>query len=374
MTPQTALDPTRRGPLTDELSTHLHHLVVGQDEAVDQIIQAYQLQACGLAAKGRPLSSFLFLGPTGTGKTRVVEAMAECLFHTPQAVVKVDCSEFQHGHEIAKLIGSPPGYLGHRETTAIFTQANLNQHQTESNQISLVLFDEIEKASDSLWNLLLGVLDKATLTLGDNKRVDFSRSMIFMTSNLGVREINNALDPALGFATRSILPTASIDRVGREAARRKFTPEFLNRIDHTVVFHPLGQAHLDAILDLELSALHQRIAAAAACHPELGALVLSLSTAARAFLLQEGTDAKYGARHLKRALERHLMHPIANILASGQVIGGSMVYADLNDGHLSFTQSPLATINAVAPTVVAALIPPTPARKRKESHVNPLPN
>ncbi len=140
---------------------------------------------------GRPIGNFLFLGPTGSGKTRIVEATAEALLKNPRAVIKIDCAEFQHSHEIAKLIGSPPGYLGHRETHPLLSQEVLNQYHTDTIKLSFVLFDEIEKASDALWNLLLGILDKATLTLGDNRKVDFSRAMIFMTSNLGASEMSS---------------------------------------------------------------------------------------------------------------------------------------------------------------------------------------
>src|ERR1017187_6180547 len=195
----TKLDPTKTGRDAENLEGSLLKLIVGQDEAVEQIVNIYQMHTTGMNAHGRPVGTFLFLGPTGSGKTRIVEATAECLLKNPRAVVKIDCGEFQHSHEIAKLIGSPPGYLGHRETHPLLSQEVLNQHQTDQMKISFVLFDEIEKASDALWNLLLGILDKATLTLGDNRKVDFSKAMIFMTSNLGAAEMGSILRPNLGF-------------------------------------------------------------------------------------------------------------------------------------------------------------------------------
>ena len=198
------LDPTRTGRDAESLEKTLLRLIVGQDEAVEQIVNIYQMHLTGLNAPGRPVGNFLFLGPTGSGKTRIVEATAEALLKNPRAVIKIDCAEFQHSHEIAKLIGSPPGYLGHRETHPLLSQEVLNQYHTETNKISFVLFDEIEKASDALWNLLLGILDKATLTLGDNRRVDFSRALIFMTSNLGASEMGAILQPGLGFAAGEI--------------------------------------------------------------------------------------------------------------------------------------------------------------------------
>ena len=196
---QMLLDPLRMGCEAETLLGNLRKRIVGQDEAIRQIVDVYQTFRCGMSSPGRPIGSFLFLGPTGSGKTRTVEAVAESLVGDPRAVVKIDCAEFQHSHEIAKLIGSPPGYLGHRETHALLSQETLNQFQTEDVKLSFVLFDEIEKASDALWNLLLGILDKATLTLGDNRKVDFSRALIFLTSNLGASEMNAIVRPRLGF-------------------------------------------------------------------------------------------------------------------------------------------------------------------------------
>src|SRR5271166_136029 len=264
------LDPSQTGTDAEKLHGDLRKLVVGQEEAVDQIVNIYQTFRSGMTSPGRPIGNFLFLGPTGTGKTRLVEATAESLVGDARAVLKIDCAEFQHSHEIAKLIGSPPGYLGHRETHPLLSQEVLNQFHTDRVKVSFVLFDEIEKASDSLWNLLLGVLDKATLTLGDNPRVDFSRAMIFMTSNLGAAEMGAILRPNLGFAasdterrTASGVAdedlNAKVSRAGLEAARRKFTPEFINRIDKVVVFRSLGSAELDRILTIELNNLQQRI-------------------------------------------------------------------------------------------------------------------
>src|SRR5436309_1575301 len=193
------LDPTQNGRPAEHLENKLRHLIVGQEEAIHQIVRAYQTHLAGLTPAGRPIGNFLFLGPTGSVKTRTVEATAESLLNDSRAVIKIDCAEFQHSHEIAKLIGSPPGYLGHRETHPLLSQEALNQHHTEKVKLSFVLFDEIEKASDALWNLLLGILDKATLTLGDNRKVDFSAAMVFLTSDLGATEMSSLLSPRLGF-------------------------------------------------------------------------------------------------------------------------------------------------------------------------------
>src|ERR1700676_2212425 len=195
------LNQNKKGREAEALENKLRRLVVGQDDAIHQIVRAYQTHQAGLSPAGRPIGNFLFLGPTGSGKTRIVEATAESLLNDSRSVIKIDCAEFQHSHEIAKLIGSPPGYLGHRETHALLSQEALNQHHTEKVKLSFVLFDEIEKASGSLWNLLLGILDKATLTLGDNRKVDFSAAMVFLTSKLGAAEMSAIMNPKLGFNT-----------------------------------------------------------------------------------------------------------------------------------------------------------------------------
>ena len=324
------MEPTQTGSEAKTLEATLRALVVGQDEAIEQIVNVYQTYLTGLVPPGCPIGTFLFLGPTGSGKTRMVEATAESLLQNPRAVIKIDCAEFQHSHEIAKLIGSPPGYLGHRETHALLSQEALNQYHTDTMKISFVLFDEIEKASDTLWNLLLGILGKATLTLGDNRRVDFSKAMIFMTSNLGAAEMSALVSPKFGFGAsdRGDQPDAAvadldekIARTGIAAARRKFTPEFINRLDKIVTFKPLRSDQLSQILDIELTMVQQRIFNASPQRPFL----FELSGAAKGLLLREGTDVKYGARHLKRAIERLLVQPMCSLIATHQVDGGDCI-------------------------------------------------
>ncbi len=326
------LDPTRTGRDAEVLEGSLRRMIVGQDEAIQQIVNIYQMHLTGMSPAGRPIGNFLFLGPTGSGKTRIVEATAEALVRNPRAVIKIDCAEFQHSHEIAKLIGSPPGYLGHRETHPLLSQEVLNQYHSDTCKLSFVLFDEIEKASDALWNLLLGVLDKGTLTLGDNRKVDFSRALIFMTSNLGASEMSALVNPRLGFnagecsrQSQSGIVDEKLNgkmmRTGAEAARRKFTPEFINRLDKIVTFRPLGSPELRRILDIELNMVQQRIFNTS---PDRS-FVFKASDTAKDFLLQEGTDLKYGARHLKRAIERLLVQPMSNLIATDQVRGGDCV-------------------------------------------------
>jgi ATP-dependent Clp protease ATP-binding subunit ClpA len=332
--PKMLLDPAKMGSEAENLEKDLRKRIVGQDDAVRQIVDMYQTFLAGMATPGRPVGTLLFLGPTGAGKTHTVEALAESLAGDPLAVVKIDCAEFQHSHEIAKLIGSPPGYLGHRETHPLLSQEALNQFQTDKLKLSFVLFDEIEKASDALWNLLLGILDKATLTLGDNRRVDFSRALIFMTSNLGAAEMNAILQPKLGFTAGQAVvldesTTGRLARSGLEAARRRFSPEFMNRIDKTVVFRPLGSPELCQVLDLELNAVMERLERATGAP----SIRFTVNDQARDFLLREGVDPRYGARHLKRAIERRLVHPLSSLIATGQLQERDRLIVDFDPGQ-----------------------------------------
>jgi len=335
----TVLDPSRRSNDARDFETALRRKIVGQDQAIEKVAEIYQMFLAGLNAPGRPVGNLLFLGPTGSGKTRVVEAVAESLFGDARACIKIDCAEFQHSHEIAKLIGSPPGYLGHRETHPLLTQEALDQWHTEKLKLSILLFDEIEKASDSLWQLLLGILDKATLTLGDNRRVDLSSCIIIMTSNLGTVEMNGLVDGGLGFAPKAVQVDNSLDekmnRSAVDAARRKFAPEFMNRIDKVVVFKTLRPEHLQQILEIELGMVQQRVLMAAGAHQ----FVFNCTPHVKNFLLAEGTDPKYGARHLKRAIERHLVFPLANLVATGQVRMGDFIRVDLlGESKLTFVK------------------------------------
>jgi len=384
------LDPTLRSLESRDFEGGLRRKIVGQDQAVQAVVDLYQVFRAGLNAPGRPVGNLLFLGPTGAGKTRVVEATAEVLFGDPRAVIKVDCAEFQHSHEIAKLIGSPPGYLGHRETHPLITQEALAQYHTDKLKISFLLFDEIEKASDALWQLLLGILDKATLTLGDNRRVDLSQTMIFMTSNLGGGDITELMTGGMGFAP-SVRPESKprldekVEKTASEAAKRKFAPEFMNRIDKVVVFHPLRPQQLEQILEIELGMVQQRVLETAK-----GRFLFRATQPAKDFLLREGTDLKYGARHLKRAIERHVVYPLASLLATNQVSLGDIISIDYRDGESSLmflkeaegalvpmdspTPEPLAEAAAASSdgreisfptrvTAAAEVAPPVPAQR-----------
>ncbi len=326
------LDPERKSPRAAEFEDKLSALIVGQERAVRRMSGLFQIYLAGMNNPARPIGTMLFLGPTGSGKTRVVEAAAEVLFGEPHSVVKIDCAEFQHSHEIAKLIGSPPGYLGHRETSPMLTQENLDKGHTDETKLTFVLFDEIEKASDSLWQLLLGILDKATLTLGDNRRVDFSRAVVIMTSNLGAREMSDMISGGIGFSPTKVDQAkedneidTKIYRTALEAAKRKFSPEFMNRIDKVVVFRSLKEHHLRQILDIELTSVQDRITESAGTK-----FIFECTNEAKEFLLSEGIDLKYGARHLKRAVERFLVYALSNLVATQQVETGDFVMVDFD--------------------------------------------
>jgi len=333
------LDPKMRSAEVTEFEAELRHRIVGQDEAICQLVETYQVYKAGLALPGRPIANLLFLGPTGTGKTRIVEAAAEILTGNARAFVKIDCAEFQHSHEVAKLVGSPPGYIGHKETQPMLTQEVIDGFQTKNCGFTFVLFDEIEKASESLWQLLLGILDKATLKLGDNRTVDFSRTVICMTSNLGARELSDLVSNAIGFAPAATMREEArslkqkMYRAALDAAKRHFSPEFMNRLDRVIVFKSLTSKDLNSILDIELSSVQNRIFAVGK-----KPFVLSCSRRAKHFLLREGTDPAYGARHLKRAIERHLVLPLSNLVATGQTESAAAVQVDSRSGHLVFSK------------------------------------
>lgn len=317
----------------DGLAARLGELLVGQPEAIDTIVPYVQMYQAGLSPEGRPVGVVLLLGPTGTGKTRTVEALAEVLHGSSKNLLKVDCGEFQMEHEVAKLIGAPPGYLGHRETQPMLTQAKVNAVASEENEISLILFDEIEKAAPSMTRLLLGILDKATLRLGDNSSVNFERSLIFLTSNLGAKSIQRANRPDFGF--EAMLPLkpfedrAKLQSIGLAAVRHKFSPEFVNRIDSVITYKPLDRAACEIILDQILANFARLI------HNRLGmrSFRLQCTVAGRSQLLDLGTSLEYGARELKRTVQRNFIQPVAALVAQGQVPAGTSVILDAKGGE-----------------------------------------
>jgi len=319
----------------DGLAARLSQLLVGQPEAIETIIPYVQMYQAGLAPEGRPIGVVLLLGPTGTGKTRTVEALAEVLHGSGKHLLKVDCGEFQMEHEVAKLIGAPPGYLGHRETQPMFTQAKLNGVASEKNDVSLVLFDEIEKAAPSMSRLLLGILDKATLRLGDNTSVNFERSLIFLTSNLGAKSIQRANKPDFGFETmlpaQSAADTSKLHGIGMRAVRHKFSPEFVNRIDSVITYKPLDREACEVILD-QIFANFLRL-----IHSRLGirGFRLQCTAAGRNLLLDTGISIEFGARELKRTVQRNFIQPVAALVAQGHIPPGGTVILDAKAGEFT---------------------------------------
>jgi ATP-dependent Clp protease ATP-binding subunit ClpB len=326
---QRKLDPNQTSLLSKTLVQQFSRRVIGQDKATQVLVDILENHRAGFLDKTQPIGNALFLGPTGTGKTHVVETFAESLFGTKKACIRIDCAEFQHSHEIAKLIGSPPGYLGHRETHPALTQEALNQWHTDSLKVSILLFDEIEKASDTLWSLLLGILDKATLTLGDNRKVDFSNTIIVMTSNLGAREMAKS---SIGFnGVNEEKDQTRLEQIALSAAKSKFTPEFMNRLQHVVTFQTLTEKQIEQILDIELGELEMRLFTAnmnriVGSDPRM--FEIAVSPSAKRRLLTEGYDKAYGARHLKRAIDKLIQQPMAKMFNSHQINNGDVVVVD----------------------------------------------
>ena len=324
-------DDVQGASRTDELIGLLSSKVVGQAHALEHIVPSIQLHQSGLAPEGRPVGVFLLLGPTGTGKTRTVEALAEVLHGDVRNIVRIDCGEFQNEHEVAKLIGAPPGYVGHAQTEPRLTQHVLDSAASERSDLSLILFDEIEKAAPSLAQLLLGVLDKAALRLGDGSEVDFESALIFLTSNLGARDMMSEIQPGLGFDTQPRRPgpelAAHLERVGLRAIQRHFSPEFVNRIDAVITYRPLGNESLVAILEQHVSDLQRHV------QSRLGSrsFEIEVAPAARFFMLEKGTSMEYGARELRRTIHRHLTQPLAAMVANGAVAPGANVTVDLHE-------------------------------------------
>jgi ATP-dependent Clp protease ATP-binding subunit ClpB len=334
-----ALDPEVRCADAVDFEQRLRRKVIGQDDAVSIATVAIQKFMAGLHAPGRPIGNVLLLGPTGTGKTRLVEAIAEVITGDENRFVKVDCGEFQQSHETAKLIGSPPGYLGHKETKPVITQERIDKCYTKDSKIAIVLFDEIEKANPSFWDLLLGIMDKAKLTLGTGEIVDLSKCLIFMTSNLGSKEVGDALSGGLGFSVASLSEDRTnqqIHKVSQDAARRKFSPEFFNRLDHIVTFKALTHDELRKVLRIEIGQVQKRILSSENDQK----FVFDCSKEVEDFLIKEGTDQRYGARHLKRVLEKRIVEPMASLIMSGQVGLGDLVRVTYINGKIRFEKIP----------------------------------
>ena len=317
----------------DGMQARLNEILIGQPDAIETIVPYIQMHQAGLAPEGRPIGVVLLLGPTGTGKTRTVEALAEVLHGNSKNLLRVDCGEFQMEHEVAKLIGAPPGYLGHRETQPMLNQAKVNGAASENCDVSIVLFDEIEKAAPSMTRMLLGILDKATLRLGDNSTVNFEKTIIFMTSNLGAKAIQRSNKPDFGY--EAMIPvepsegsSSKAGKIGMSAVRQKFSPEFVNRIDSVITYRPLDRAACSAILDQIFAGFTRLINQRLGCR----AFRLQCTVSARNLLLETGTSLEFGARELKRTVQRNFIQPVAALVSQNQVPPGSTVILDAKDG------------------------------------------
>jgi ATP-dependent Clp protease ATP-binding subunit ClpA/CheY-like chemotaxis protein len=314
--------------------------IVGQPKALAAIVPCIQMYLAGLSPSERPTGVFLLLGPTGTGKTRTVEAVAEVLHGDSHKVFRIDCGEYQSDHEVSKLIGSPPGYIGHRETTPLLTQERLHELSSDACELTVVLFDEIEKAAPAVARILLGILDKGILRLGDNTEVHFDKTFIFFTSNLGSREMMKELQPALGFRSANANweeVSERLEQVALASVRKMYSPEFVNRIDGVVTYQPLGETALQAILDQQLTVLQEHV------NNRLGerGFTISVTDHGREFLVQRGTNPEYGARELKRTIYRYVTQPLSTLVIEGKITPASRVVVGVADDkqQLRFTIS-----------------------------------
>jgi ATP-dependent Clp protease ATP-binding subunit ClpA len=327
------LRPAERSAWLEHMARRWSAAVVGQPQSTEAILRVLQRVEVGATHACRPMGSMMLLGPPGCGKTHAVEVLAEVLLGNPGALLKINCAEFQQQHEIARLVGAPPGYIGHADTEPVFTRENLERHRTPEFPHTLVLFDEIEKAHPSLYSLLLGVLDRAELYDGRNCRVDFRACLFFFTSNLGSRESLRSNDssgfvPALqGEEARA----RYFQNNSLRALKRHFPPEFLRRIEETVVFEPLCPADLEKILELELA----KVAKIFRHHPTQP-FEVHFSSAAKSLLLAHGCDTEYGAAHLQRTLAREVQDPLYRLMATEQVSAGDHVWVFADGDVLLF--------------------------------------
>jgi ATP-dependent Clp protease ATP-binding subunit ClpB len=288
----------------------LEERVIGQGESIRQIVRALTRYKAGLAGQERPVAAFLLLGPTGVGKTHTVEAVADLLQGSPEAVLKVHCAEVRSDHELARMKGAPPGYVGWKECVPLFHESRLREVRRR-DELAVVLFDEVEKAHPALWDLLLGLLDKGEVVLNDNTRTDFRRSIVFMTGNTGAREIWRQLGGGFGFQPQTC---GDVTGLASRAASQVFTPEFQNRLTATITYKPLGWPDVLCIAKLECARLTERLRA---CDPH--GLALHVTDCAVEAVARQGYDPRFGARHVKRVMERLIEDPLANLVAAGRL-------------------------------------------------------
>lgn len=336
------LDPKKLSPEAEMLRDVMNNQVLGQRRATEMVVKTWVSIQSGLRRRNKPLGVFLFLGPTGVGKTETIRALAKYLLGRRDAITKIDCVEFQQSHETAKLLGAPPGYLGHNEEPRL-SQAKIDQYQTAKHKLNIVLFDEIEKAHDNLFSTIMTILGDGELTLGNNKSVDFTKSIIFLTANIGSRETQKLLkNDHLGFVSEEVVNLdQKVYEQSKKAAEKRFAPEFMNRLDRIVVFRSLDQLTLRQILKKELRELQVRMWEipwrdfkfhTGESFPERLDIDFRVTAAAEDFLLKEGTSEVYGARELNRTIDRFVEHPLSALLTSKQVTRGDRITIDYRDG------------------------------------------
>jgi ATP-dependent Clp protease ATP-binding subunit ClpB len=306
-----------------QMEERLHERVIGQDDAVSAVANAVRRSRSGIADPNRPVGSFIFLGPTGVGKTELARALAEFLFDDEQALIRLDMSEYQEKHTVARMLGAPPGYVGYDEGGQL-TEA------VRRRPYSVVLFDEIEKAHPDVFNVLLQILDDGRLTDGQGRTVDFRNTVLIMTSNLGGQLIQEM----------SSRPFDEVRDAVLVVLRDHFRPEFLNRVDEIIVFKALTQEQLGAIVDIQLKRLQKRL--------EERKISLVVTDAARRMLIERGWDPVYGARPLKRAIQRMVQDPLAMMLLEGKFSEGDTVEVDSKGGELVFTKAKARAAASVA--------------------------
>ena len=307
------------------MEERLHHRVVGQDESIRAVANAIRRARAGLQDPNRPLGSFLFLGPTGVGKTELARALAEFLFDDEHALVRIDMSEYQEKHTVSRMIGAPPGYVGYEESGQL-TEA------VRRRPYSVVLLDEVEKAHPEVLNVLLQLLDDGRLTDGKGRTVDFKNVVVIMTSNLGSQYIAEA---STGEGQTGELPEG-VRRQVTEALRQHFRPEFINRIDDVIFFHALGIEHMKAIVDIQVQGLLKRL--------EERKIKVELTEAAKQYLVTEGYDPMYGARPLKRTIQRRVLDPLAMRVLEGEFREGDRVRVDVGSDGLRFEKTQTVTV------------------------------
>lgn len=342
---ETILDPKQLPENVKRLQDRLNAKVIGQERAMKQIIKAYTPMTVNLHREGRPLGVFLFMGPTGVGKTETVCTFAKELLGSRDSITRIDCVEFGEHHEAAKLLGSPPGYIGYNDEPRL-SQKNIDQYQTKDSKINIVLFDEIEKANDRIFDAIMTVLGDGILTLGNGKKVDFTKTFVFLTSNLGSEDVRKEIEGSgIGFDQQAWAPEELDDRIYRmskEIVKKRFRPEFINRLDSIVVFRSLDEKSLRSILKNELEELNWAIwrspwrgyqFEAGGELPKGLSIVFRTTEAATKFLLKEGTSDIYGARELNRALDRFVRFPLASLIATKQVGHGDKLEIDALEGR-----------------------------------------